>query len=129
VINSRSVDALAEVRRITGGLGVDAVIENVGTPETLSWTLPATQKGGRLIIVGYAPGRPFPLDTMAMHYNEWQVIGSRLASKQGLTEVVDLLNRGQIRPWVTKTLALEEADEALDLLERDAIVGRAALLL
>lgn len=128
-VNSIGGDPLEEVRQITGGMGVDAVIENVGAPETLTWSLPATKKGGKLIIVGYSPGRPFPLDTMAMHYNEWEIIGSRLATKQSLADVAELLNRGEIRPWVTKTFALEQADEALDQLAQGTTIGRSVLLL
>lgn len=122
-------DPAAAVRALSGGEGVDAVLENVGAPETLSWSLPAMRKGGRLVVVGYAPGRPFPVDSMAMHYNEWEIIGSRLAVKQELAEVVELVSRGLVKPWVTRTFPLEAANEALDELARDAIVGRASLVL
>jgi len=127
VIHTLSVDPLAAVRDLTGGFGVDAVVENVGAPETLAWSLPALRKGGKLIIVGYTPGRPFPVDSMAMHYNEWEIIGSRLATKQGLADVIELVDRGLVKPWVTRTFPLSGVNEALDELARDAVLGRAAL--
>ncbi len=122
-------DPTAAVRDLTGGAGVDAVVDNVGSAETVSWALPSMRKGGKLVIVGYTPGRPFTVDSMAMHYNEWEIIGSRLATKQELVEVVDLVGRGLVKPWVTRTFSLDEANQALDELARDTIVGRATLLL
>ena len=77
---------LEAIREITKGKGVDTVIEFVGSKETLKWSLPSLKKGGKLIIVGYAPGQPFPLDTMAMHYNEWET-AIRLARFCTLTNV------------------------------------------
>jgi 2-desacetyl-2-hydroxyethyl bacteriochlorophyllide A dehydrogenase len=53
---------LETVREITHGMGVDAVLEFVGSKETIAWSLPSLRKGGKLIIVGYVPGQPFPLD-------------------------------------------------------------------
>jgi 2-desacetyl-2-hydroxyethyl bacteriochlorophyllide A dehydrogenase len=122
-------DPLDAVRGLTGGRGVDVVIENVGSPESLEWSLPTLRNGGRLVIVGYVPGRPFPLDTMAMHYHEWEIVGSRLATRQGLIEVVELVNRGDIRPLVTQTFPLEGVNDVLSLLARDAVLGRAVLVL
>jgi propanol-preferring alcohol dehydrogenase len=115
------------IRELTNGQGVDAVIEIVGSPETLSWSLPSLKKGGILVLVGYTPGQPFPLDSMAMHYNEWRIIGSRLSTKAELLDVIALVERGQITPVVTKTFPFEETNEALDALRRRTTVGRIAL--
>ncbi len=128
-INPREVDPLSEVRTITRGLGVDAVIEMVGSSESVQWTFPALRNGGRLVIVGYTPGKPFPCDSMGMHYHEWEIVGSRLATREEMVEVVDLVAEGKIKPWVTRTFKLEEVNEVLDLLEQDKILGRAVLIL
>jgi D-arabinose 1-dehydrogenase-like Zn-dependent alcohol dehydrogenase len=119
--------ALQGIRDLTGGQGVDAVIEIVGTPETLSWSLPSLKKGGKLIVVGYAPGRPFPLDTMAMHYNEWEIIGSRLSTKTELLQVIKLVEEGKIKPVVTKTFPFAQANEAIKALSKKTTLGRIVL--
>ncbi|MBW1673398.1 MAG: alcohol dehydrogenase catalytic domain-containing protein [Deltaproteobacteria bacterium] len=119
--------ALQGIRDLTGGQGVDAVIEIVGTPETLSWSLPSLKKGGKLIVVGYAPGRPFPLDTMAMHYNEWEIIGSRLSTKTELLQVIKLVEEGKIKPVVTKTFPFAQANEAIKALNKKTTLGRIVL--
>ncbi len=129
VVNAGVGDPGGQVKRLTDGVGADAVIEIVGTPETLAWTLPATKRGGRLIIVGYAPGRPWPLDTMAMHYNEWEVIGSRVSTKAELAEVVSLVQAGKLKPVITRAFSLEEANEALAEVAAGRITGRCVLVM
>jgi 2-desacetyl-2-hydroxyethyl bacteriochlorophyllide A dehydrogenase len=128
LINARKTDPLAIIRALTDGVGVDAVIENVGSAESMSWSLPATKKGGKLVIVGYSPGKPFPCDSMAMHYNEWEILGSRLSTKQDLADVIELVKRGLIKPLVTRRFALEAVNEALDELAEDKILGRAVII-
>lgn len=128
VVNAAAGDPQGQVRKLTNGAGVDAVIEIVGTPESLAWTLPATKRGGRLIIVGYAPGRPWPLDTMAMHYNEWEVLGSRVETKTELAEVVALVQAGKLKPVVSKTFPLTQANEALAEVTAGRVTGRCVLL-
>ena len=120
-------DAQKGVQDLTDGQGVDAVIEIVGVPETLAWSLPSLKSGRKLIIVGYAPGNPFPLDTMAMHYNEYQIIGSRFMLKAELLQLIKLVEQGKIKPVVTKTYAFEQLNEAIDSLRQRTNLARIAL--
>ncbi|MFC1580760.1 alcohol dehydrogenase catalytic domain-containing protein [Thermodesulfobacteriota bacterium] len=120
-------DAQKGVQDLTDGQGVDAVIEIVGAPETLAWSLPSLKSGNKLIIVGYAPGNPFPLDTMAMHYNEYQIIGSRFMLKTELLQLVKLVEQDKIKPVVSKTFAFEQVNDAIDTLRERKNLGRIAL--
>ena len=117
-------EALEAIQELTNGLGVDAVLEIVGLPETLSWSLPSLKRGGKLILVGYAPGRPFPLDAMAMHFHEWQIIGSRFVTKPELKQIIKLIEDGKIKPVVTKTFPLKQANEAFEALRSRTTLGR-----
>ena len=118
---------LDQVKEITGGKGVDAVIEYVGSKETMTWSLPSLKKGGTLVIVGYVPAHPILLDTMAMHYNEWTIKGARLCTKAELLQVIRLIEEGRLRPVISKTFPFEKVNEALEALEREATVGRLVL--
>jgi propanol-preferring alcohol dehydrogenase len=124
-VNEKSPPDL--IREKTKGRGMDAVIEYVGSPETLKWSLSSLKKGGKLIIVGYSPGQPFPLDTMAMHYNEWEVKGARLCTKAELLKVIRLVEQKKIKPVVSKTFPFEEANEALKTLQQEETIGRLVL--
>jgi alcohol dehydrogenase len=52
VINNRVKDARAEVGRLTGGVGADAVIEAVGTPEAFQLCEDLVAPGGRIANIG-----------------------------------------------------------------------------
>jgi len=120
-------EAPSRIADLTQGEGVDVVIEIVGSPETLSWSLPSLKRGGRLIIVGYAPGRPFPLDTMLMHYREYEIVGCRFVTKAELLQIIKLVEQGKITPVVTKTYPFEQANEALNDLRDQRSIGRTVL--
>jgi 2-desacetyl-2-hydroxyethyl bacteriochlorophyllide A dehydrogenase len=120
-------EAPQRIQKLTDGQGVDAVIEIVGHPDTLGWSLPALRSGGKLIIVGYAPGIPFSLDTMMMHYNEYEIIGSRFVTKAELLQLIHLVENGKIKPVVTTTFPFERANDALDVLKEGKILGRIVL--
>ena len=122
-------DAAGAISDLTGGLGVDAVIEIVGYPETLDWSLPALKSGGKLILVGYAPEHPFTLNTMMMHYNEYEIIGCRFVTKAELLALINLVESGRIKPVVTRTFAFEEANVALETLKEGNSLGRIVLVL
>lgn len=118
---------LERIRAETNGKGVDAVIEIVGAKETLAWSLPSLKKGGTLVIVGYHPGHPFPLDTMAMHYNEWEIKGARLSTKAELLQVIQLVEQKKIKPVVSRRFPFEKANEALKALSEEGTTGRLVL--
>jgi len=127
VLIDADASPLQQIREMTKGKGVDAVIEIVGAKETLAWSLPSLKKGGKLIIVGYVPGQAFPLETMAMHYNEWEIKGARLSTKAELLQVIRLVEQGKIKPVISRTFPFEKANEALKALSEEGTTGRLVL--
>ena len=63
----------------------------------------------------------------AMIANEWEILGSRNVSKRELSEVVELVAAGRIKPIVTGTYPLEEAEAIHRRLRRQEIIGRVVL--
>ena len=124
-----SADVARAISDLTGGHGMDAVIEIVGNPQTLNWSLPALKSGGKLILVGYAPDQPFALDTMAMHYNEYEIIGCRFVTKAELLDLIQLVETGQIKPVVTQTFPFDQVNAALETLKAGKNIGRIVLVL
>jgi 2-desacetyl-2-hydroxyethyl bacteriochlorophyllide A dehydrogenase len=117
------------IKDFTDGRGIDTVVEIVGHPETLKWSLPALKGGGKLMMVGYAPGIPFPLDTMAMHYNEYEIIGCRFVTKSEVLALIKLVENGKIKPVVTKTFPFSQVNKALETLKEGSVLGRIVLTL
>ncbi len=111
----------------TRGRGVDLVLEGVGVEATFRWSIACLKRGGRLVIMGYDPVNPLPLGAKEMHYNEWTVAGTRLAPKQELVEVIELVEQGALRSVATRRRRLREANEALRELADGDRVGRIVL--
>ncbi|MBM4324627.1 MAG: zinc-binding dehydrogenase [Deltaproteobacteria bacterium] len=127
VINSSQEGSSKKVMELTQGRGVDVVIENVGSAQSMSWSLSCLKRRGRLVIVGYDPLNPYPLNPMEMHYNEWILCGSRVSTKQELLEVIDLVQRRRIKPVITKQMPWLEANKAIEELKGKKEIGRTVL--
>ncbi len=110
----------------TGGLGVDGVLELVG-PSTMPQSLKALAKGGRMVIVGSHTGREFPLDTLTIYANEWEILGSRNVSKSELRDVVALTADGRVSPVVVTGYGLEDAEELHRQVAAREVIGRAVI--
>lgn len=54
VINGKDEDAIETVRRLTGGVGCDLVIETAGTEITTRQAVHMTKKGATIVLVGYS---------------------------------------------------------------------------
>ena len=132
VINSREVGFDEEARRLTGGRGVDVVVEMVGIAETMQASLNSLNslgKGGRLVFVGSYDGEAtLPLNARSLS-NELVLTGSRYCSRQELAEAIELVAQGRIRPVVTRICSLDEADETLQRIEAMELAGRACAVL
>ena len=102
--------------------------KSYGADETLD-PVDALKSGGKLILVGYAPEHPFALNTMMMHYNEYEIIGCRFVTKAELLELIGLVENGKIKPVVTQTFAFDQVNSALETLKEGNSLGRIVLVL
>lgn len=126
-VNPRNGDVVTEIRKLTDGYGVDLCVDLVGTMASFGWALNATRRKGRYCLVGYSAKHPLEIDTMSYHLWEWELIGCRGSTKRDLKAVVDLTERGMIKPIIDKVYPLEEANSGLEDLDRGRILGRGVL--
>ncbi|AAY81351.1 NAD(P)-dependent alcohol dehydrogenase [Sulfolobus acidocaldarius] len=116
-----------EVRKITTGRGVDAIIDFVGSEFTTSNYYTLLAKLGRYVKVGtYGGGLPHDAG-LRLHSMGWQFIGTLTGNRKDFLEVLELAENGKIKPMITKVLSLEEANDALDNLEKGKVSGRQVL--
>ncbi|MGZ8155781.1 MAG: zinc-binding dehydrogenase [Burkholderiales bacterium] len=116
------------VRRLSGGWGVDVVLDFVATKETLQASLAALAPAGRLVIMGYFP-RGSMLETPTWAFSEERTVtGNRSAGRQDVADAVALIRDGRIEPMVSRVFALEDAVRAHEAFEAREIVGRAVLV-
>lgn len=116
VIDPREADLAAAVRRATG-LGVDMVVDAVGT--LLEEGVRCVRKGGRVVLFGMNEHARPVLKQFDITKNEYQILGSYIA-RGTFPQAVSLLESGRIdfRPLVTHRLPLREIHQGIELLRR-----------
>jgi NADPH2:quinone reductase len=128
-INYTSEDLKDRVKSITGGAGVDIVVDPVGGSYTEA-ALRATAWGGRLLVLGFATGDiprvPLNLtllmgrDIRGVYWGSFTVRDPAL-HRQNLRDLVEMHHGGVINPHISARYPLQEAPRAIaDLLERRA---------
>lgn len=128
VIDASSVDAAEALLDLTGGRGVDVVIDYVSATSTLEAGAKALGIHGRLVTLGGA-GRSFALSSLSLLLKEQDVLGSRYVTRGEILDVLDLVARGEVWPLVTDICPLEQAEALHARIERGEVTGRGALLI
>jgi propanol-preferring alcohol dehydrogenase len=123
VDSSRIVEAVGD---LTGGRGVDCVLDIVGTEATMAIGLGVLAAGGRIVVVGYTPDS-FALSGKRLAQSEIEIIGSRCGSRKELTAALDLTASGKVRSIITNHEPLGRVNEALAKLRRGEVLGRLVL--
>lgn len=107
-ILSSNADFVAQVMQLTGGTGVDVVIEAVGRNESLKASIDSVRKGGTVVLVGnISPEVTLPLQKVVTRQIRLQ--GS-CASAGEYPQAIELMARGaiQVKPLITAMAPLED---------------------
>ncbi len=126
-INHQTEDVVERVMQITDGQGVDLVYEHVGG-ELFQKGLDSLGKDGRLVICGGHSGEVVPFDIIPFFRTQKSVIGSFIYTKAELETCFDLVAHRRIRPLIHTTFPLEQAAEAMELMERREHFGKILLI-
>jgi NADPH:quinone reductase-like Zn-dependent oxidoreductase len=128
-----TAEGLADgVRRITGGKGVDIVIESIGGAVT-SEALSSLGLGGVLITLGYSAGRKTTIDVTDLIWKRARMAGFSLFAQSPAAiaaawrDVVPLIVGGSVKPIVERVYRFSEAGEALRHLIEDRPFGKVVL--
>jgi putative PIG3 family NAD(P)H quinone oxidoreductase len=135
-INYRSEDFSARVRELTGGRGVDVILDHIGAAY-LAKNLTALATGGRLVLIGLMGGAQGELNLAQLLLRRLALIGSTLrgrsvADKARIVEGFrarfgDALAAGRLRAPIARVLPLAEAAEAHRLMQSSAHFGKIVL--
>jgi NADPH:quinone reductase len=136
-INRRTEKVGEGVSEITGGRGVDAIVDPVGGP-SIPGNIALLAPCGMLLIYG-ALGGPAQLDlqaTLRASRNSPAVRQFSIHAWDGLTEarragmgaVIAMLAAGKLHPRIHSRLSLAEAARAHEMLESGAVHGKLLLV-
>jgi NADPH2:quinone reductase len=137
VIDSRGPDLIGEVLRLTGGAGVDLVLESVGGA-TFQASLAATKRvTGRVVVYGVAGGEAAITNWELVYKHQIQVVGLNIGAliqaapqtfREVMGELFRLLAAGVLGPAEPTAYGLADGPAALTELEARATVGKLALV-
>ena len=137
-INYRSEDFVEVVRELTGGRGVDVVLDIVGG-SYVNRDLAALAMDGRVVVIGFMAGEPTAtVDLRRILGRRLTITGSALRPRSVKEkgdiadalrrEVWPLLERGVVKPIVDRTFPLPEAAAAHRLMESGEHLGKIVLV-
>jgi threonine dehydrogenase-like Zn-dependent dehydrogenase len=122
IVAERGDDGIARIKDLTDGVGADAVLECVGTAESMTQALRSTRPGGYVGCVGVPHG--ITLDGEEVFFSHVGILGGPAPVRRFLPHLIDLVCDREIDPGrvFDLTLPLDQVAEgyrAMD--ERRAI--------
>jgi NADPH:quinone reductase-like Zn-dependent oxidoreductase len=125
VINPKTQD-VAQIVQEAGG--VHFVLELIGT--TLQTSINACITGGRVVLIGNLGGQMATVDTQSWRLKLVNVLGGgvRHTSTANEQRILDLVAQAAITPIIARTISIEQAAEAHQLLAEGGLVGKIVLL-
>lgn len=126
-IDHSSESVSMRVKELTGGRGVDVVLEHVGEA-TWEDSLKSLARGGRLVTCGATTGAEASVHLRRLFFKRLSILGSTMGPRAHLHTLVRLLERGVLAPVLAETYPLERLGEAHGRLEERAVFGKIAVL-
>jgi propanol-preferring alcohol dehydrogenase len=124
-VDSSAAGSPEQIRELSGGQGLAAVLDFVGTGDTMRLGLASLARQGLLVLVGLAGGRaPVGFFTQAA---EAVVTTSVWGSRNDLAEVIALAQQGKLTS-TTETHPLDDINQVLHRLEHGLVEGRAVVV-
>jgi NADPH:quinone reductase-like Zn-dependent oxidoreductase len=126
-VNYRTERVSKRILEMTGGAGVDMVIDSVGEA---SWgeSLRSLRRGGRLVTCGATTGSNPPSDLQRLFIRQLEIYGSTGGSLSEFRELLQVYNSGLLRPVIESTFALDDIDTAFGRLSRGEQFGKIGIV-
>jgi S-(hydroxymethyl)mycothiol dehydrogenase len=133
-VNSSTTDAVAAIRELTGGFGVDVAIDAIGLPEVYTQCFEARDLAGTVVLVGV----PHPDATVELPFIEVFGRGGSLKSSwygdclpsRDFPMLIDLYRQGRLDldAFVSETIALGDVEAAFHKMERGEVLRSVVVL-
>ncbi|MBL8442657.1 MAG: zinc-binding dehydrogenase, partial [Zoogloeaceae bacterium] len=127
-INGNTQDVAKTVMSLTGGRGVDVVIENVGEA-VWSAAMRSLVRGGRLVTCGATSGDQPPADLRRIFIRQLQILGSTAGNLSEFRDLLAFVEMHRIVPVIDSEFPLDRAHEALSRLESGQQFGKVGVRL
>jgi zinc-binding alcohol dehydrogenase/oxidoreductase len=125
-VNHAEADVTAAVKEVTGGAGVDVVLEHVGEA-TWQRSLQAARPGGRIVVCGATSGPNPPAALHRVWWKQLTIYGSTMGTKEDFEGAYELVASGRARPVIDSVVPLAEARAAHERMEAGEQFGKIVL--
>ncbi|KAF9872311.1 zinc-binding dehydrogenase [Colletotrichum karsti] len=134
VVNSKTQDLVAEVKKITGGHGADVIFDGVGKA-TFDSDLEMAARKGRLVVFGNASGAVPPFDILKLGPKNLKVmrpvVNNYVATREELekysAELFEMITSGKVEVAIHKAYPLADVKAAHTDLESRNTTGKLLL--
>ena len=123
-----SADFAAVLLPPAWGGRADVVIDLLGTPASLTWSLAHLATGGRLVVLTTFPDVDFAVSPRDIVFAQGEIIGSRYASRHEVVHSARLVAEGRVRPVVGARAGIDDVHEIHAALDEGRLLGRGALV-
>jgi NADPH:quinone reductase-like Zn-dependent oxidoreductase len=126
-INYTTHDLADEARRLTGGRGVDMVVENVGA-EIMEKSIKALARNGRVVTCGATAGNNATFNVSRFFLSQQTIYGSFMGTKAEMLHYAPCFGDGRLRPVVDQVFPLRDAAKAVARLVQREQFGKIVLV-
>ncbi|HZP57489.1 MAG TPA: zinc-binding dehydrogenase [Dehalococcoidia bacterium] len=127
VINYTTQDLAEEARRLTGGRGVDMVVENVGA-EIMEKSIKALARNGRVVTCGATAGNDATFNVTRFFLAQQTIYGSFMGTKAEMLRYAPCFEDGRLKAVVDQVFPLSEARAAIARLLHREQFGKIVLV-
>jgi NADPH:quinone reductase-like Zn-dependent oxidoreductase len=117
-----------EVRKLTGGAGVDQVLE-VGGRDTLSKALEVLAPGGHIALIGGLSGYGSDLPTSSLMWINATASGIFVGSREDFEAMNAFISEHQIYPLIDRVFEFDHAQDAFDYMQGGSFMGKIVIRL
>ena len=112
LIDVNREDPVQIIRKESGGIGVDLVIESSGSPQGLQMAIAMTKRMGKILLLGF-PEEPVSADFASLARDNKSIYTVRGEGWGNVGRAVSLLASGRVdlKPLVTHSFPLEKIEE------------------
>ena len=119
-------DVARKVLDLTGGRGVDVVMDTVGAA-TWKTDFAAVRRGGRIVLCGVTTGAAAETPLAVLYWNQVSVLGSTMGSHEDFRLMLRAVTAAKLEPVVDSVLPLDRAAEAFARMEAGEQFGKIVL--
>lgn len=127
VINYTTHDLADEARELTGGRGVDMVVENVGA-EIMEKSIKALARNGRVVTCGATAGNNATFNVSRFFLSQQTIYGSFMGTKAEMLHYAPCFADGRLRAVVDQVFPLRDAAKAVARLVQREQFGKIVLV-